>query len=130
IDGLYPRDDLCAEEDAEEDQCSAAPNGTQRHPTAQPAKGPPTLTHRRCRKIVEGFGKLAAALRKKYASGIQFISGLQASDHHLLQLALCHDLRGARGATCEVRFNLFAFLLAHFIAHVEDQERRNVLAAQ
>src|SRR6266404_5333167 len=123
-------DKLCAEGDPEKDQSSATPDRAQGYPAAQPAKRPAALPHRRRGKIVEGFGKLAPALRQKNSRSIQLIRGLQPCDHYLLQLALLDDLCGARGAVREVRFNLFAFLVAYFLADVEDQQRCNVLAAQ
>src|SRR6266478_2517675 len=85
---------------------------------------------RRRGKIIEGFGKLAAALRKENSGRIEFIGGSQGGNHGFLEMALFGKLRGARLAIRDVRLNLLAFLVADFVAGVENQKRRNVLASR
>ena len=85
---------------------------------------------RRRGKIVEGFGKFAAALREENSGGIEFIGRLQSSGHGFLKMVLFGELSGARFAFRDVGLNLFAFLVADFVARVKHQKRRNVLATQ
>src|SRR5260370_31048199 len=85
---------------------------------------------RRRGKIIEGFGKLAAALRKENYGRIEFIGGSQGGNHGFLKMALFGKLRGARLAIRDVRLNLLAFLVADFVAGVENQERCNILAGR
>src|ERR1700730_19252721 len=115
-------------DDPEEDQKCAAPGGAQRHPAAQPSEGAPVFLNGRCGKIVEGFGKLATALREQDTGRIEFIGGLRSSDHGLLEMALFGKLGGARCAIRHVCINLLAFPVADFIARIEKQERCNVFA--
>src|SRR5947199_1797234 len=81
-------------------------------------------------KIIEGFGKLAAALRKENTGSIEFIGGLQSAGHRFLKMVLLGEQGGARFAFRDVRFNLFALFLADFVAGVKHQKRCNILAIQ
>ncbi len=126
---LHPRNNLSSHYDSKEDQQGAAPGGTQRHPAAQPAEGTPVFLDRRRGKIVKGFGKLATALREQNTGRIEFVGGSHRCDHGLLKMVLFGKLGGARRANRDVCFNLFAFLVADFIAGVENQKRGNVFAA-
>src|SRR5260370_37092254 len=84
---------------------------------------------RRRGKIVEGFSKLTTALREKDTGRIKLVRGLQSCDHGFVEMVLFGKLGAARRANRDVRFNLLAFLVADFVAGVENQKRRNVFAA-
>src|SRR5437762_12973210 len=85
---------------------------------------------RRRGKIVEGFGKFAAALREENSGGITFIGRLQSSGHGFLKMVLFGELSGSSFAFRGVGLNLVAFVVADFLARVEHQKRRTVLATQ
>src|SRR5258708_20174539 len=84
---------------------------------------------RRRGKIVEGFGKLATALREQNTGRIKLVGWPHRCNHGFLKMVLFGQMGGACCANRDVRFNLFAFLVADFIAGVENQKRGNVFAA-
>ncbi len=127
---LQPRKKLNSNCDPEEDKECAAPGGAQRHPAAQPAEGTPVFLDRRREKIVEGFGKFAAALREQDTGRIQFIGGLRSRDDGLQEIVLFGKLGGARFALGDVCLNLLAFPVTDFVAGVENQERCNIFAVR
>src|SRR5258708_12673615 len=125
---LHPWNNLSSHYDSKEHQQGAAPGGAQRHPAAQPAKGTPMFLDRRRGKIVEGLGKLATALREQNTGSIKLVGGPHRCNHGFLKMVLFGKLRGARSAIRDMRFNLFAFLVADFIAGIENQKRGNLSA--
>ncbi len=72
---------------------------------------------------------VATALREKNAGRVEFIGGLRAGKHGLLEMVLFRKLGGARLAIRDVHLNLLAFLLADFVARIENQKWSNVFAA-
>src|SRR5206468_8318671 len=99
---LQPRNNLRSHYDPEEHQKHAAPGRPQRHPAPQPPKGAPAFLDWRRGKIIEGFGKLAAALRKENTGSIEFIGGLQSAGHRFLKMVLLGEqgVHASHFATC------------------------------